>query len=233
MNDESGAVFLHALQMADGTLPIGRFAHSYGLEAWHDANPDAGPDTLVEVVRNTLTGSIATLDGAAVALAHAAASDADLGRLKEIDDSLTARKLSAPARRASMLCGSRLAALAAELGLGGEVVDIVAREIGAGAWDGNLALVEGAVGAGMGIPCRQTVLIAVRGHAAAMLSSAVRLGRLGANRSQGLLYELTPDIEGYAQVAMDVSLGELGATLPELEIHAARHEYRDGRLFMT
>jgi urease accessory protein len=233
MGERGGAAFLHALQMADGSLPIGRFAHSYGLEAWHDANPDADPDMLLELVRNTLTESVATLDAAGVALAHAAASGGDLARLERIDLALTARKLSAPARRASALCGSRLAALAAEIDVRGEVACHMARKIGDGAWDGNLALVEGALGAGMGVSRRHTVLVSVRGHAAALLSSAVRLGRLGTNRSQGLLYALTPDIERSARAAMGVSLDELGSTLPELEIHAARHEYRDARLFMT
>ena len=64
-------VFLRALHVADGTLPIGRFSHSYGVEAWLEAYPDAGPEDLRELVESTLAGSFATLDGAAVALSHA------------------------------------------------------------------------------------------------------------------------------------------------------------------
>ena len=233
MGDASAAAFLRALQVADGTLPIGRFAHSYGVESWHAANPDAGPDAFFELVRSTLMGSVATLDGAGVALSHAAAAEGDLMQLRQIDAALTARKLSASARRASTLCGGRLAELAAEMDVESEVVSHVAREVGRGSWDGNLSVVEGAVGAGMGIPGELTVLIAVRGHAAAMLSAAVRLGRLGTNRSQALMYALNADIEDCAQVARDLSLDGLWSTLPELEIHAARHEYREARMFMT
>jgi urease accessory protein len=221
MDSGDHSAFLHALQIADGILPIGRFAHSYGLEAWHEANPDAGADELLELVRSTLAGSVATLDGAAVALAHDAASEGDLDALRDIDAALTARKLSAPARRASILCGSRLAVLARDMGV--DSCD----------WDANLAVVEGAVAAGVGIPREQAVLLAVRGHASAMLSAAVRLGRLGANRAQALLFELTLDIDRCARVAMRVSVDALRSTLPELEIHAARHEHRDARLFMT
>lgn len=232
MAERSTTAFLHALQLADGTLPIGRFAHSYGLESWHEANPDAGADALLELLTNTLTGSIATLDGAGVALAHAAASRADLARLRRIDAALTARKLSAPARRASTLCGSRLAALARALEIG-EVVAQLAREIDRSSLAGNLALVEGAVGADMGVGREETVLMAVRGHAAAMLSSTVRLGRLGAVQGQALLHELTPCIERCADVALEVGLDDMRSTLPELEIHATRHEHRDARLFMS
>jgi urease accessory protein len=232
MDSRSRTAFLHALQIADGTLPIGRFAHSYGLEAWHEANPEADADALLELLRSTLMGSVATLDGAAMALAHAAASDDDLARLRSIDAALTARKLSAPARRASTLCGSRLAALAHEMGIEGAAGQLLHESV-RGEWEPNLAVVEGAVAAGLGISRDQALLAAVRGHANAMLSAAVRLGRLGANRGQALLFELTADIDRCAQVALGVSLDEMRSTLPELEIHAARHERRDARLFMT
>ena len=232
MDSRSDGVFLHALQMADGTLPIGRFAHSYGVEAWYEANPELGADALHELVRSALAGSVATLDGAGTALAHAAASRGDLARLKRIDAELTARKLSAPARRASVFCGGRLGALAQAMGIGGAIGEL-ADGIAVGTWEGNLALVEGAVGAGAGIGREQTVLMAARGHASSMLSSAVRLGKLGANRGQALLFELTPDIERCARVALGVSVDEMRSTLPELEIHVARNERREARLFMT
>ena len=232
MAEDSGQAFLRALQLADGTLPIGRFAHSYGVEAWLEANPKTGPGGLFELVRSTLAGSIATLDGAAVALAHAAASGGDLVRLREIDVALTARKLSEPARSASTLCGMQLASLAGRLGLGG-VVDSLSPEVHREAWPGNLAVVEGAVGAAMGISREETVLIAVRGHAAAMLAAAVRLGRLGTSRSQVLLFDLAPELYECARVAMGVSLGDMRATLPELDIHAARQAHREARLFIS
>ena len=232
MPEDSRQAFLRALQLADGTLPIGRFAHSYGVEAWLEAHPETGPDGLLELVRSTLTGSIATLDGAAVALAHAAATSGDLVRLREIDVALTTRKLSEPARRASTLCGTQLASLAGRLGIGG-VVEPLSREIQRRAWPGNLAVVEGAVGAAMAISREETVLIAVRGHAAAMLAAAVRLGRLGTSRSQVLLFDLTSELDRCAQAAMGVSLGDMRATLPELEIHVARQAYREARLFMS
>ena len=75
--------------------------------------------------------------------------------------------------------------------------------------------------------------MAVRGHAAAMLSSTVRLGRLGALQGQALLHELTPCIERCAAVALAVGLDDMRSTLPELEIHATRHEHREARLFMS
>jgi urease accessory protein len=232
MDEHGGLAFLHALQLSDGTLPIGRFAHSYGLEAWLDANREADAETLIALICATLAGSVATLDGAAVALAHAAALHGDLDELRRIDDALTARKLSAPAREASTLCGRRLASLAIQLGIDGPGAT-AARAITEGEWPGHLAVVEGTVGAAVSVPRTATVLIAVRGHVAAMISAAVRLGRLGAVRGQALLHDLAPDIHACAHVALDVTRSQLRATLPELEIHAARHRQREPRMFIT
>jgi urease accessory protein len=217
-------VFLRALHVADGTLPIGRFSHSYGVEAWLEAYPDASPEDLRELVESTLAGSFATLDGAAVALSHRAAVRDDLDELRRLDAELTARKLSEPARSASTLCGRRLAELADGLGAGALAARLA---------DCNLAVVEGAVGASLGIGRAETVLVAVRGQAAAMLSAAVRLGRLGTARSQELLFELTPHLERCAAAAEAVPADGLRSTLPELELYAASHAHRDARLFMS
>jgi urease accessory protein len=68
------AGFLAALQLADSALPIGRFVHSHGLEAWLRTHPDATPETLAELVEAFVSESVATLDGVVLAHAHRAAS---------------------------------------------------------------------------------------------------------------------------------------------------------------
>ena len=130
---------LGALQLADSSLPIGRFAHSYGLESMLAEWPELEEAELGELVETAIRESVGPLDGVAVAHAHRAVS---AGELHELDAWLTARKLAPGARRASTSCGRRLAALTSRL-TDREPVIAFAAAVDAGESDGNLAVVHG------------------------------------------------------------------------------------------
>jgi urease accessory protein UreF/urease accessory protein UreE len=220
---------LATLQLGDSALPIGRFVHSHGVEAWLRARPEAGEDELRELVRSAVRESLGPLDGAVVALAHRATSAERLG---ELDMILTARKIAPPARAASRACGRRLAALSREL-TPDPLVGCLAASVRAGGTDGNLAVVQGALGRALGVPERDAVLLELRGTAAGLLSAAVRLGRLSPTRAQVVLLGLAASIELAADDALARDVDTLQSSAFELEIHALAHHRTDVRLFST
>src|SRR5207249_116248 len=63
------SAFLAALQLADSALPVGRFAHSAGLESLVAAG-SPGEEELYELAESHVVSSVAPLDGAALAHAH-------------------------------------------------------------------------------------------------------------------------------------------------------------------
>jgi urease accessory protein len=227
MNDGS---LLGALQLGDSALPIGRFAHSYGLETLLEDDPAVGEQEIAEVVETLVVESFGPLDGAAVAHAHRAAGD--LAALLLLDRAVTARKLTAPSRAASTSCGRSLAALVSAVWNAPRTQEFAAL-VAAGRTAGNLAVVEGVLAWELGLDTRTAVALEVRGFAAGLLAVPVRLGRLSVRRSQALLTCLHPAIDRAVDAALTADLDDLRSVAPELELAAMAHRRREARLFRT
>lgn len=221
--------FLAALQLADSSLPIGRFVHSIGLERWLAANPGAGDDELADLIATVLVESSGPLDAAALGLAHAAQTT---GHLTELDELVTSHKSLPPQRTAARTCGRQLAALGLRL-TGQEPCAGFCRLVQSGVAAGNLPIVEGTLARALGLTAEHAMLVELRGTAAGLLSAAVRLGRISAIRAQVLLHELAPVIAQAQADARARGSAELRAMSPELDIAALAHRRSDARLFAT
>jgi urease accessory protein len=221
---------LAAVQLADSALPIGRFVHSHGLEAWLRDHAEASESAIAELVEAVVCEGVAPLDGVVVAHAHRASTVQELAVL---DQRLTARKLSPASRRASEACGRKLAALAPRLApedtLITELVSLVERR----ETNGNLAVVGGTLARALGLTTIDAVALELRGAASSLLSAAVRLGSLSPTGAQTVLARLTPALAAAAELAATLGLDELRSTMPELEMYALMHARAEARLFST
>ena len=217
------------LQLSDSALPIGRFAHSHGLEALLADDPGADERAIVELVETAVRESVGPLDGVATACAHSART---LDELVELDRLVTAHKLTPGARVASAACGRGLAVLAPEL-TDGEPIVSFAEAVGARRTDGNLAAVLGALAAGLGLSAEEAVLVELRGAAVGLLSAAVRLGRLSARRAQVAEHSLASTLLETCAEAVRQPAVAMRSTVPELDVYGLRHAASQVRLFIT
>jgi urease accessory protein len=224
------AELLAALQLSDSALPIGRFVHSHGIEAWLRAHCQPHVAALAELIKATVSEAVAPLDGATLAHAHRARS---LQQLIDLDQRLTARKLTPTARHASWSCGGQLAALGAKLAAEDPLVTGFASTIADGHSDGNLAVIEGTLARALGIAAHTAVLIELRSTAAGLLSAAIRLDAISPTRAQLVLADMAPALTSAARTALSLDIGELSATAPELEIAALTHRRSDARMFAS
>lgn len=222
--------FLAAVQLADSALPVGRMVHSVGLEAWLASNCDATAEDIAELVESTIVESIAPLDGVIAAHAWRAA---DLATLLALDELATAYRTSLPAREASTSCGRRLARVAPHIASPSAPLDRYLGAVARGDTAGHVAVVEGAVARALALSELEAVLLGLRGAASALLSAAVRLGRLRSMRAQAILSGLAPAMAEAGAMALTASLDELRSTCGELELAALVHHRADVRLFAT
>jgi urease accessory protein len=221
---------LAAVQLADSALPIGRFVHSHGLEAWLRDHADATESALAELVEAVVCEGVAPLDGVVAAHSHRARSVEELASLDRL---LTARKLTPSSRLASAACGRKLAAIAPRLASGDVLITGLAGVIERRETDGNLAVVGGTLARATGLTTLDASALELRGVAASLLSAAVRLGSLSPTGAQTILARLTPPLAAAAEVAATLGLDEMRSTIPELEMYALVHARADGRLFST
>lgn len=220
------------MQLSDGGLPIGRFAHSGGLESWFQSRSRVDEEELAGWIEASLRFGAARTDGIATAEAHRAAVQGDLSGLYAIDVALGTYKLSEAARRGSTACGRQLAALAPRLFDDAPVTEFCAA-VRADRSPGHLAVVAGAVAAAATLTSEQTVLMEARGVVSMHLSAAVRLGRLTATRAQVVQRRLEPAVIVAAEEALGGSLFTMSASAFEFEIAMMTGRRLDGRMFAT
>jgi urease accessory protein len=226
------SAFLFALQLADSALPTGRFAHSYGLEELVAREPDLDRGALTEIVESMLLEVVAPLDGAALAQAHRLGAAGDVDGLVRVDRAVTCRKLTPASRHASTACGSRIAALASTL-TGDRTALRFAGLVAARQTDGNLPIVEGVLARALGVGLEEAILLELRGTSVALVSAALRLGRISATQAQFVIAFLVPTMCDALEIALSVPVNDMRAFGPELDIMAVRHGRREARLFVT
>ena len=243
--NESGRRFLTALQLADSFFPSGMYAHSHGLESMVSRRWVSDADGVATYLRNLLLWSIIPADGVALRNAHAAARDADLDAIAEIDRHLYAMKLPEELRQATCHAGRRILDEAAAFpsansppGDGKEkaaapVCAGFRRRVTARETPGCGAVALGVVAQAQGIDAETALLMLCHSFAVGVLGAAQRLLPLTHSQAQSILYSLNGPVANAAAALQSRHWQEMTSFTPQADIAAMLHQRDEVRMFAS
>jgi urease accessory protein len=225
------------LQLSDSAFPTGRYAHSYGLEAFLQhglLGVPSPPSTLCDLLSDTIQFAVAPSDGVALACAHRAVTpkgEADLVSVTETDLRLTAVKLPREMRQASTSTGRAL--IRAAKALVGSGLSDYEQLIDGGHVPGNHAVVLGLVSACVGVRIAQAVAGELYAFSASWVAAATRLGLTDHLTAQALLHRTNPVVATCAITTAAREVDDISSCAPFVDLMSMRHEQADIRLFAS
>lgn len=226
------SALLYLLQVAGGSFPTGSFSHSYGLETLIQDGRIADADDLADVARLWLRYGVATSEGGAVAVAFRAARANDLAMLAELDEVLTALKLTRETREASIKVGNAfLRTVSTTFGWAG--VARYRRATAEGSCAGHYATAFGVAAADAGVPATEALIAFLHSTLGSIVAVAARIMPLGQLDAQRVLAGSWPQILDCAETALVLGLDDLSVPAPALDVASMRHERLYSRLCMS
>ena len=222
---------LHLLQFADSALPVGGFSFSNALESAVQYGFVSDADSLAAYTLATMQLS-STTDCVAARTAYGATQAGDFEGIVEADRALCERKLCAELRSMSQRMGRKLAELSASFG-NNATLHRWLEAIRSGEVVGSYAVGQGICFAVCGIAEREMFGAMLYGVASMTLNASLRLMRISHLATQRILYELTSRIEGLYAQSKDLTLDQMYAFAPHIDLLSSLHEKGRSRMFMN
>jgi urease accessory protein len=217
---------IRALQLASGTLPVGAYAYSQGLEWAVEAQWVSNEQTLNSWLCDQLTGTIATSDLPVLLRLHAAARDDDIALMDDWSRVLIASRETSELIADDRARGKALARLLHDLGF-----EKARRWLDRD--DTPFAALASVAAVAWEITYDDLAIAYCWGWLEAQVLAGVKLIPLGQVAGQRLLFELAAQIPQTIAYARELEDAEIGATLPLLALASSLHETQYTRLFRS
>ncbi|GEP41090.1 urease accessory protein UreF [Brevifollis gellanilyticus] len=214
------------LQVNDSQFPSGAYAHSMGLEELVQHGLVKNADDLEIFLHRQIIPSLLNFELPFLLQAHAAASAANHGTLRRLDEDLDAWKLAGELRQASRQLGSRRLSLVQKLNKDDFVSTYVQR---AAPCHHLIACALETRHLPVSAACCAFGLQTLSGYAI----SAMKLIRLGQERCQLIIRGSMTLLAGRLDGMISASETRIGWFNPLLEIASMRHARANERLFIS
>ena len=222
MNDWNWVARL--LHFSDSALPVGAYAHSFGLEGVCQMGTIHDADSLDQFLKRDVSHALRTIDLPLVAHTHGAAMDGAFDELARLDQLSWALRPTRQLREAASKIGRQQWLLYQRT------------------WNEDLTLslphyqsptVLGVICANEGIPVTAALYSMAYQTFSALLQAALKLLPLGPRMTQQLLHGALEALAEHLEAAAQTPEDEIGSFNPVWDIGAAQHETADARLFIS
>lgn len=223
---------LKLLQFTDSTFPVGTFSFSNGLETASFENLVHDAETLKEFTEAQVIQA-AYSDGVAALHSYRAAGTSDLDGIIRADKAIMAFKMNDEARQMLARMGKKLAELTVRLYPDNTLAASWLNMIKEGKTPGSYPVAQGIIFQASGIGERELFCSHQYGVANMVLGAALRCVRVSHYDTQQILFRLARDAENHYENAASMTLDDMQAFVPQLDILASLHEKGQMRMFMN
>ncbi len=212
------------LHFSDSALPVGAYAHSFGLEGVCQMGIVDDAQSLSLFLKRDVANALRTVDLPLLALAHTAAMDGETEELARLDQLSWALRPTRQLREAASKIGRQQ------------------RKLYQRTWNDRFEIelphyqspiILAIISANEGIPVNAALSSLAYQTYSALLQAALKLLPIGPTMTQQLLHEALLDIASHLQTAAELPEAEIGSFNPVWDIGAAQHETADARMFIS
>lgn len=218
------------LHLSDPTLPIGGYAHSYGLESYVQSGVVQSVESAREFIESSLSHNLLYNDALYARLAWEAMESRAFDRLSQLDGELTALKSPKELRGASLKLGVRLLKIfTRRLGCDGAAALEGLTKSGGG----HYPIIYGAVASLLGLGLREMLLSFYYNTMVCMVTNAVKLIPLGQLSGQDIIFDLEMGLDGLVDETIAIDEQMRGVCAVGFDIASMEHERLYSRLYMS
>ncbi len=222
---------MRLLQFTDSTFPVGTFSFSNGLETAGFENMVYDKETLAQFAKSQALQAAYT-DGIAALAAYRAYREGDYDKITEADRTLILCKMNDEARQMLKRMGKKLGELAVKL-FDSEIAKHWLDDIKADITPGTYPVAQGIAFAAAGISEEDLFCSHQYGVVNMVLSASLRCIRVSHYDTQEILYSMSEEVKSLYDEIKEMTIGEMHAFFPELDILASMHEKGNMRMFMN
>jgi urease accessory protein len=220
------------LQLCDSNFPSGAFSHSFGIETYIQEGDIHDKNSFYQALVFYIQKQLIFTDGLACYLAYEAIENEDWHRLIELDSLLYTSSLAAETRIGTRRIGERMAKLCLELYPSPTLQNYV-KWMKEKRVYGHPALVFAIVTNGLSVGKQTAVGSYLFSTLSTLVQNGVRGIPLGQTDGQKIVLEMQTVIQEAVNTIANLTMDDLGAVSPGLEIAQMRHERLHVRLFMS